>query len=402
MEIKVKLIKNAKIITITGKTYEHGAIIFDDKIKWIGESSAVPDGNFDEEIDLNGAYLYPGFTDSHCHVGMFEDSLGFEGDDGNEETEPITPQLRAIDGINPFDRAFEDARAAGITCVVTGPGSANPIGGQFAALKTSGICVDNMIIKAPAAMKFALGENPKSVFHSKDRAPVTRMGTVALIREALYKAREYMEALEEYNAAPEENDRPEYDMKYEALIPVLKGEIPAKIHAHRADDICTAIRIGKEFNIKITIEHCTDGERIADILAQENIPVMLGPTLTDRSKPELKTLSFSIYKTLSEKGVSTAIITDHPETTIENLILCAQMAVKNGMSPQKALEGITIAAARNCGIDERVGSLETGKDADFCITDGDILKFGTKNLITIINGKIVWQNDILSENSIKM
>lgn len=386
----MKLIKNAIVVTATGEIYENGAVLFDNKIKWVGDFSKLPPHDA-EEIDLHGAHVYPGLIDAHCHVGMFEDSLGFEGDDGNEETEPITPQLRAIDGINPFDRAFKDATVAGITSVVTGPGSANPIGGQFAALKTGGICVDDMIIKAPAAMKFALGENPKSVFHSKDRAPVTRMGTAALIRENLYKAREYMEALEEYNACPEENDKPEFDIKYEALIPVLKGEIPVKIHAHRADDICTAIRLGKEFNLKITIEHCTDGERIGDILAREKIPVMLGPTLTDRSKPELKSLSFSAYKTLSEKNISVAIITDHPETTIENLVLCAQMAVRHGMAPQKALEGITIAAAKNCGIDDIVGSIEPGKDADFCITDGDILSFGTKNLMTIINGETVWK-----------
>lgn len=384
----MKLIKNAVVVTGNEKTYQNGAVLFDDKIIKVGEMSELKNENADEIIDLNGAYLYPGLIDAHCHIGMFEDSLGFEGDDGNEDSEPVMPQLRAIDGINPFDRCFEDARQAGITTVVTGPGSANPIGGQFAALKTDGICVDDMILKAPAAMKFALGENPKSVFHSKDRTPVTRMGTAALIRETLYKAIEYMEDLDEYCSG--EDDKPEYDIKSEALIPVLKKEIPVKIHAHRADDICTAIRIGKEFDLDITVEHATDGERVCEILARENIPVMLGPTLTDRSKPELKNLSFSVYKNLSDAGVETAIITDHPEIAIENLVLCAAMAVKNGMNSEKALAGITLTAAKNCRIDSRVGSVEKGKDADFCVFSGDIFSFESKNIMTVINGKIVF------------
>jgi imidazolonepropionase-like amidohydrolase len=388
----MKLIKNAVVVTGTGKTYQNGAILFDNKIQKVGDYSELAGEKADEEIDLKGAYVYPGLIDAHCHIGMFEDSLGFEGDDGNEDSEPITPHLRAIDGINPFDRCFADARQAGVTTVVTGPGSANPIGGQFAALKTDGICVDDMVIKAPAAMKFALGENPKSVFHPKDRTPVTRMGTAALIRETLYKAKEYLEAWDEYNSSPEENDKPEFDIKSEALIPVLKREIPVKIHAHRADDICTAIRLGREFDLWITIEHATDGERVSEILSRENISVMLGPTLSDRSKPELKNLSFSTYKTLSDAGLSVAIITDHPETTIENLVLCASMAVKNGMNPAKALEGITSAAAKNCGIDSCVGSIEPGKDSDFCVFDGEIFSFTSKNIMTFINGGIVFKN----------
>lgn len=386
----MKLIKNAVIITVTGDTYDNGAILFDDKIRKIGTAAALGKEKADEIIDLQGAYLYPGLIDAHCHVGMFEDSLGFEGDDGNEDTEPITPHLRAIDAINPFDRCFADAKKAGVTTVVTGPGSANPIGGQFAALKTDGICIDDMIIKAPAAMKFALGENPKSVFHTKDRMPITRMGTVALIRETLFKAKEYMTAIEEYNADPDENSKPEFDIKSDSLIPVLKKEIPVKIHAHRADDICTAIRLGKEFDLWITIEHGTDSACIADILLKENIPVLLGPILSDRSKPELKSLSLSTAEFLSSKGIPVAIISDHPETTVENLVLSAAVAVKNGLDKRQALRAVTIHAAQCCGIAESVGSLEVGKDADFCVFSDDIFSFHAKNIKTYINGKEVF------------
>ena len=378
-------IKNAKIITCAGDIIDNGAVIFDDKIQYVGEDTDKFEA--DEVVDAAGLWVTPGLIDAHCHVGMFEDSLGFEGSDGNEDSDPITPHLRAIDGINPFDRAFEEARKAGITTVVTGPGSANPIGGQFAAIKTAGICVDDMIIKAPCAMKFALGENPKSVYSEKDDAPFTRMGTTALIREALIKAKMYLEQVQKWEDAPEECDRPEFDMKSEALIPVLKGEIPVKIHAHRADDICTAIRIGKEFNIKITIEHCSDGDRIADILERENLPVMLGPTLSDRSKPELSNLTFDTYKNLSDRGIDVAIITDHPEITIENLPLCAAMAVRHGMDEEKALKGLTITAAKNCGIDDRVGSIEVGKDADISVFNGNPVRFDSRCLYTFINGK---------------
>ena len=378
-------IKNAKIITCAGDIIDNGAVIFDDKIQYVGEDTDKFEA--DEVVDAAGLWVTPGLIDAHCHVGMFEDSLGFEGSDGNEDSDPITPHLRAIDGINPFDRAFEEARKAGITTVVTGPGSANPIGGQFAAIKTAGICVDDMIIKAPCAMKFALGENPKSVYSEKDDAPFTRMGTTALIREALIKAKMYLEQVQKWEDAPEECDRPEFDMKSEALIPVIKGEIPVKIHAHRADDICTAIRIGKEFNIKITIEHCSDGDRIADILEREKLPVMLGPTLSDRSKPELSNLTFDTYKNLSDRGIDVAIITDHPEITIENLPLCAAMAVRHGMDEEKALKGLTITAAKNCGIDDRVGSIEVGKDADISVFNGNPVRFDSRCLYTFINGK---------------
>lgn len=379
----MKLIKNAHIITCAGEEFENGVIVFDDKIRFVGKSW---NGTADEEIDAEGNYVFPGLIDAHCHVGLFGDSLGFEGADANEDSDPITPQLRAIDGINPQDRAFAEARRAGITTVVTGPGSANAIGGQFAALKTAGACVDDMIIKAPCAMKMALGENPKTVYNEKNEAPTTRMGTIALIREVLFKAKNYLAALEKHEADPEGSERPEFDMKLEALIPVIKKEIPVKIHAHRADDICSAIRIAKEFDLYITIEHCSDGDIIADILEREGVPLNIGPTLTDRSKPELKNLSFATYKNLSQRGLCVSIITDHPEITIENLPLCAALAAQHGMDSRAALYAVTINAAKNCGIADRVGSLEVGKDADITIYTKSPAEFGAKSITTFING----------------
>lgn len=378
------LIKNAEILTMTGKNYNDGCILFDEKIIYIGENKPF---EADKVIDAKGNIVMPGLIDAHCHVGMFEDSLGFEGDDGNEDSDPVTPHLRAIDAINPFDRGFEEARGAGVTTVVTGPGSANPVGGQFAAVKTYGICVDDMILKAPAAMKFALGENPKAVYNEKNQTPVTRMGTMALIRELLIKAQNYKEQLDRYYEDEDDNEKPEFDIKLDAMLPVLSREIPVKIHAHRADDICSAIRLSKEFNIDVTIEHCSDGDRIADILEQEKLPIMLGPTLSDRSKPELKNLTFDTYRNLSERGIDVAIITDHPEITIGNLPLCAVMAVKNGMNEEKALEALTVTAAKNCRISDRVGTLEIGKDADLCIWTKKPTDFNAECINVFIDGK---------------
>lgn len=378
------LIKNAEILTMTGKNYNDGCILFDEKIIYIGENKPF---EADKVIDAKGNIVMPGLIDAHCHVGMFEDSLGFEGDDGNEDSDPVTPHLRAIDAINPFDRGFEEARGAGVTTVVTGPGSANPVGGQFAAVKTYGICVDDMILKAPAAMKFALGENPKAVYNEKNQTPVTRMGTMALIRELLIKAQNYKEQLDRYYEDEDDNEKPEFDIKLDAMLPVLSREIPVKIHAHRADDICSAIRLSKEFNIDVTIEHCSDGDRIADILEQEKLPIMLGPTFSDRSKPELKNLTFDTYRNLSERGIDVAIITDHPEITIGNLPLCAVMAVKNGMNEEKALEALTITAAKNCRISDRVGTLEIGKDADLCIWTKKPTDFNAECINVFIDGK---------------
>lgn len=388
------LIKNGKILTMDGTDYENGYLLIDNgKIAGVGSADTFDESQFsiDKIIDAQGGYVLPGFIDAHCHVGMWEDSVGFEGDDGNEDTDPVTPHLRAIDAINPNDRAFEEAREAGVTTVVTGPGSANVIGGQFAAIKTYGRRIDEMILKEPIAMKVAFGENPKTVYHQKNQSPVTRMATAAILRESLMKARDYKRTMDEYNADPEENDKPDFDFKMESLLKVLNKEIPLKAHAHRADDIFTALRIAREFNLNITLEHCTEGHLIADYLKEEAIPVNVGPSLSDRSKVELKHLTFKTPGILAKEGLSVAIITDHPVTPIQYLPLCAALAVREGMDEYEALKAITINAANNCGIDDRVGSIKAGKDADITIFNGHPLDFRTRAEYVLINGKIVYE-----------
>ncbi|NLN03841.1 MAG: amidohydrolase [Clostridiaceae bacterium] len=383
------LIRNGKVITITGKEYDNGYIVCENgKIVEIGENY---NGEFDGKvINAKGNIVMPGFIDPHCHVGMFNDSLNFEGSDGNECTEPVTPQLRAIDGIYHNDRYFKEACAAGVTTVVTGPGSANVFGGQFAALKTHGSCVDDMVLKAPVAMKAALGENPKTVYNSSNKMPTTRMATASLMRQVLIEAKEYLMKKDKYEKDPENNDKPSYDMKLEALVPVLKGELILKIHAHRADDIATAVRIKNEFNLNITVDHCTEGYLVADLLKKYEIPVICGPIVSDRSKPELSNMIDENAKILCEKGLDVAIMTDHPVTPIKYLPFCAMVAHKAGLGREEALKAITINAAKVNGIADRVGSLEVGKDADIVILSGDPLDFMTRVTTTIINGEVVF------------
>lgn len=391
------LIKNARIITMAGQVYENGYILADQgKIIKLGvynrDVETIQAEYADcEIIDAPGCCVLPGMIDAHCHVGLWEDAVGFEGDDGNEMTDPVTPQLRAIDGVYHSDRAFTEARENGITTVVTGPGSANVIGGQFAALKTYGRRIEEMILKEPVAMKVAFGENPKTVYHEKRQAPMTRMATAAILRESFMKAVEYKQMLDDYNRDSENNDKPDYDIKMEALMKVLKDEIPLKAHAHRADDILTAIRIAKEFNVRISIEHCTEGYLITDLLLEEGISATVGPLLTDRSKIELRNQSLKAPGILSKAGIKVAIMTDHPCTPIQYLPLCAAMAVKEGMAEEEALKAITINAAEITGISDMVGSLAPGKDADMVIFDGPPLELKTKVLYTIINGEIVFK-----------
>ncbi len=389
------LIYNGKIVTMSEADYENGYVLIDnDKIIAVGQDVSevkeqlTPDV---KKIDANGGYVLPGLIDPHSHIGMWEDAVGFEGDDGNESTDPVTPQLRAIDAVYHADRSFSEAYESGVTTVVTGPGSANVIGGQFAAMKTYGRCVDEMVIKHPVAMKVAFGENPKTVYNEKHQAPMTRMATAAILRENLFKAKEYKELWEDYKKDPEEYDKPEFDFKMETLLLVLNKKIPLKAHAHRADDIITAIRIAKEFDVDITLDHCTEGYLIKDILAEAGLPVIIGPMLTDRSKIELRNQNLKTPGILSKAGLKVAIMTDHPCVPEHHLCLCAAIAVREGMTEKEALKAITINAAEITGISDRVGSIEKGKDADIVIFNGNPLELKTTVQKTIINGVVIYE-----------
>lgn len=382
------LIKDGRLLTMEGKVYEKASILVKNgKIQEIGEELAAP---LDAEvIDANGRIITPGLIDAHCHLGLWEDAIGFEGADGNEATDPVTPHMRAIDGINPMDRTFEEARQGGITTVASGPGSANVIGGQFAAIKTWGRRIDDMILQAPIAMKCAFGENPKRVYHDRKQSPSTRMATAAILRDTLYKAKEYAQKLEAAKEDP--TKKPGYDMKMEALLPVIRKEIPLKAHAHRADDIFTAIRIAKELDVKITLEHCTEGHLIVEELKQEGLYAVVGPSLSERSKYELKNLTFETAGILSHAGIKIAIMTDHPVIPLQYLPMCAALAVKAGMDETEALKAITIYAAEILGIDHRVGSIREGKDADLVIWQGHPFELQSAVECTMINGKVVYK-----------
>ncbi|MDW7668970.1 MAG: amidohydrolase [Bacillota bacterium] len=381
------LIKNGTIKTMEGPDIANGDILIEDnKIKKVGKNIEV---NEDVEvIDASGCLVVPGLIDGHCHLGMWEEGIGFEGADGNESVDPVTPQMRAIDSINPMDEGFKLAREGGVTTAVTGPGSANVIGGTFAAIKTYGHRIDDMIIKNPTAMKIAFGENPKRVYNEKDKSPITRMATASILRETLFKAQKYYEDVERGKKEPD--DKPEFDMKLDAMLPLMDKEIPLKAHAHRADDIFTALRIAKEFKLDITLDHCTEGHLIADDLSKENKPALIGPSLSEKSKYELKNLTFDTPRALQEAGVLIAIITDSPVIPLQYLSLVAGLAVKSGLKEEEAWKAITINPAKITGIDDKVGSIKEGKDADIVIFEGNPLRnIDSKPRKVIINGKII-------------
>ena len=392
------IIKNVKICTMTGKVIENGYVRFSDKITELGAMDELSP-MIEEELDGGGRTLYPGFIDAHCHLGMWSDSLSMqtEGDDGNETTDPCTPHLRAIDSINALDRCFSDAVRAGVTAVCTGVGSANPIGGSFAVIKTFGSKrVDNLIVKSPAAIKFALGENPKVTYTDRDETPITRMATAALIREQLQKTLRYKELLEEYNAkkgTDDEISKPDLDVKCEAMLPLFdrKNKLKAHFHCHRADDIFTAIRIAREFSLDYVLIHCTDGGIIADELAEDAPSVILGPLFGDRGKPELANHDITTPNVLSAHGIKAALCTDHPETPIQYLPLTAALAVRGGLSREDALMAITANAAKILGVSDRLGTVETGKDADFALFSGDPLDVTSSPDIVIIGGETAFK-----------
>ncbi|MBR0130504.1 MAG: amidohydrolase [Firmicutes bacterium] len=378
------IVKNGLIYDAVKKEpYAADIRIEDGKIKKISKSIAPKKG--EEVFDAAGLRVYPGFIDAHCHLGLDGWGIGFEGHDYNEPGDPCTPQLRSEDSFNPFDPTIRNAALGGVTSVATGQGSANPIGGTWIAVKTKGICVDDMIIKTPVAMKCALGENPKRVYREKGNA--ARMSTAAVIRNMMFKAKEYLAKKEA--AGDDISKRPAFDFKCEAMIPVLKKEIPLKIHAHQANDILTAIRLAKEFDVLLTIEHVTEGHLIADKLANCPYPLAVGPTLTHATKFELQNKSWETPGILAAKGCQVSIITDSPVIPQEYLPLCAGLAVKAGMDPFEALKAITINPAKQIGIADRVGSIEVGKDADLVIADGDPMVSDTCIVKVLIDGEPV-------------
>lgn len=381
------LLKNGNVMTMAGPAFVGDVAIENGKIVAVGQSLSYSDA---EVRDVTGMTVMPGIVDPHCHIGMWEDAMGFEGADGNECTNPITPELRAIDAINPYDRCFEEAAAGGVTTCVTGPGSANVIGGQFVAIKTHGDSVENMVLRFPVAVKAAFGENPKRVYNGKNQTPSTRMATAALMRKALIEAQEYNEKLEKGKADPEK--MPERNLGKEILARVIRRELPMKIHAHRADDILTAIRICREFKLRYTLDHCTEGylitDKLKEALSEDCEGIIVGPLLTERSKIELKNLSFKAPKVLEQAGIEYAMMTDHPVTPEQYLPICTAVAVREGASEEGALKAITINAAKITGIADRVGSIEVGKDADIAVFSGHPFDFRSRCVLTLVNGKV--------------
>ena len=378
------IIKNGTIYdAVNREPYIADILVEDGRIKAIGKDLACDPA--EETVDASGLRVYPGFVEAHCHLGLDGWGIGYEGKDYNELNDICTPQMRAIDSFNPFDPTVRMAAKAGVTSVATGQGSSNAIGGPWIAVKTTGVCVDDMIIKDPVAMKGALGENPKRIY--KDKGASARMSTAAAIRNMLFKAKEYLAKKEA--AAGDLSKQPAFDFKCEAMIPVLKKEIPLKMHAHQANDILTAVRLAKEFDVKLTLEHVTEGHLIADKLAETGCMMAVGPTMSFASKFELQNKTWTTPGILAAKGCHVSIITDSPVIDQEYLPLCAGLAVKAGMDPFDALKAITINAAEHVGIADRVGSLEVGKDADIVICDGDPMVSDTNIKAVYIDGRIV-------------
>ncbi len=383
-------IVGGRILTMTGADIPEGVIhIQNGKIVEIGSHEEIQVKPVEQEklITVKDGWIMPGIIEAHCHMGITEEKKGMEGDDCNETVEPVTPYLRAVDAINTMDAAFDDAVAAGITAAMIGPGSSNVVGGQFAFLKTKGRRVDDLIVKAPAAMKVAFGENPKVNYSGQNKSPSTRMAIAAMLRRELTEASEYLECKER---AEQNGEAFQKDFTKECWIPVLKKEIPLKAHVHRVDDIFTAIRIAKEFHVRMTLDHCSEGHLIAQELAEVGFPAIVGPDLTSRNKIEVQNMDFKTAGILNQAGVMTAITTDHPVSQIQYLPLCAGLAVKAGLSLAEGLKAITLYPAMICGVAERMGSLEVGKDADIAIFTGNPMEVFTKTLYTIIDGKIVY------------
>lgn len=368
------LFKNATLYPVTSASYKGDLLIEDGKI--INLATEITANRETKVIDASGMHLFPGFIDVHTHLGLYDEGTGWAGNDANETHEPLTPHIRAIDGVHPLDIAFNDAIKFGITTAHVMPGSANVIGGQTAVIKTAGQNIQKMIMKEKAGLKIALGENPKRIHSGRHNDSITRMGIMGMLREEFYKALN--------------TDNPEC-LRTAPILSVLKREMPVRIHAHRADDILSAVRFADEFNLDLRIEHCTEGHLIASELEGRDLQVSVGPTLTRKSKIELKNKTWQTYKVLNDHDVSVSITTDHPYIPIQYLNVCAAIAIREGLSVQQAIEGITINPARNLGIDDRVGSLEIGKDADITLWNDHPFQFSALPSLTMIGGQIVYK-----------
>jgi imidazolonepropionase-like amidohydrolase len=385
MMMKTALI-NGRIYTMAGPVLGKGSLLWEKgKITAVGEKGTLPEDA--EVIDLQGRTVLPGFIDAHTHVGILEEIYQEEGDDLNEFTEPITPEMRALDAVNPLDIAFRDAVCGGITTVMTGPGSANVLGGTNLVMKTAGSSLDEMILLPQAGLKTAFGENPKRVFNEQKKIPCTRMGIAALLRQALIDAQNYLAKKEKAVSSGEVFER---DLGMENLVLVLKKKIPLSVHAHRADDILTAIRIVDEFGVEMILEHGTEAQKIIPELQKRNIPVVVGPTLSSRAKVELAEITWQTAALLNEAGVLVALTTDHSVVPVQYLPLCASLAVRNGMKEEEALQAITINPARILKLEHRIGSLEVGKDADIVVMSGHPLDWRSRVERVYINGQLVY------------
>lgn len=351
-------------------TLENGQVLIrDGKIAAVGTKVDAPDA---QVLDAQGGYVLPGLIDAHCHIGIYETAIGFPGDDGNETSDPVTPQIRGIDGINPLDPEYGVAVRGGVTTVATGPGSSNPIAGTFVAMKTWGRTMEEMVLRSPLAMKMAFGENPKSSFGRGGRMPVTRMATSSLIRDALYRAREYADKQDRAQGDP--TRMPAYDQKLEALVPVVRGQLPVKAHCHRADDIMTVLRIAKELNLNVTLDHCTEGHLIAKEIAASGCPAILGPLGGFPQKPEVVRQSLEAAGILARAGVKVAVMTDLPATHLWYLPIAVGMCVGAGLPEEEGFRTITRNAAEILGLQDRIGSLEPGKDGDVAIFNGNPIR----------------------------
>jgi imidazolonepropionase-like amidohydrolase len=380
-------ITGGRLLTASGPELADGVVLIDKgKIVAVGRDVRVPDDV--REIDASGQVITPGLIDAHTHLGLDEQGVGVAGDDTNEPVEPIAPHLRALDGINLEDIAFDDARKAGVTTSEVKPGSGNVIGGQCVVIKHAGLIVDQAVLRAPSAIKAAMGENPKNSYRSQKKSPSTRMATAALFRDIFFKAQTY---LAKRRVELEAGHPFERDMKLEAIGLVLEKKIPMRIHAHRADDIMTALRLRDEFDFEMSVEHCTEGHKVAEELARRGVPAVVGPSMSGRYKVELRDKTFETPAVLAAAGVKVAITTDHPVVPIHQLMTAAILAAKSGLSTDLALKALTLHPAEILGVADRVGSLEAGKDADLVLWSGDPFDLRSRVMLTMIDGQVVYQ-----------